>query len=185
MGCLLTIGSMSGTKAQSPFTKGRAWHWSGRAPGGGFSGGTPQARYLHSFLVTEQLESAAVVLGEGGDLEVKCWRPPLSLLEKRFGLKTELYWIIYHLPFFPRYAAKTKAFQLAKVLLKGAQFRLPSPGLRRPTPWSRPLPHTGSPVEMCLLLTYSARKKWLTRCLVFTCCEMEAHGTTDHHSVLH
>lgn len=59
----------------------------------------PQARYLNSFLVTEQLESAAVVLREGADLEVKCWRPPLSLLGKRFGLRTELYWIIYHLPF--------------------------------------------------------------------------------------
>lgn len=60
-------------------------------PLAGSSRGTPQARYLNSFLVTEQLESAAVVLGEGGDLEVKCWRPPLSLLGKRFGLKTELY----------------------------------------------------------------------------------------------
>lgn len=87
---------MSGTKAESPFTAEPGIQ---RAPGGRFSGGTPQARYLNSFLVTEQLESAAVVLGEGGDLEVKCWRPPLSLLEKRFGLKTELYWIIYHLPF--------------------------------------------------------------------------------------
>lgn len=51
---------------------------------------TPQACYLYSFLVTEQLESAAVVLGEGGDLEVKGWRPPLSLLGKRCGLKIEL-----------------------------------------------------------------------------------------------
>lgn len=50
----------------------------------------PQACYLYSFLVTEQLEGAAVVLGEGGDLEVKGWRPPLSLLGKRRGLKTEL-----------------------------------------------------------------------------------------------
>lgn len=36
---------------------------------------------LYSFLVTEQLESAAVVLGEGSYLEVKGWRPPLSLFE--------------------------------------------------------------------------------------------------------
>lgn len=61
----------------------------------------PRARYLHSFLVTEQLEGAAVVLGEGGDLEVKCWRPPLSLLGKRLGLKTELDGIVHHLPFLP------------------------------------------------------------------------------------
>lgn len=40
--------------------------------------------------MTEQLEGAAVVLGKGGDLEVKGWRPPLSLLGKRRGLKTEL-----------------------------------------------------------------------------------------------
>lgn len=60
-------------------------------PVAGSSRGAPQARYLNSFLVTEQLESAAVVLGEGGDLEVKCWRPSLSLLGKRLGLKTELY----------------------------------------------------------------------------------------------
>lgn len=69
--------------------------------------------------MTEQLEGAAVVLGEGADLEVKCWRPPLSFLEKRFGLKTELYWIVYHLPFSHVTPQKTKAFQLAKALLKG------------------------------------------------------------------
>lgn len=54
----------------------------GAGPWPWYSGGTPQARYLNSFLVTEQLEGAAVVLGEGGDLEVKSWRPPLSLLGK-------------------------------------------------------------------------------------------------------
>lgn len=48
--------------------------------------------------MTEQLESAAVVLGEGGDLEVKGWRPPLSLLGKRRGLKTELDCAIHLLP---------------------------------------------------------------------------------------
>lgn len=48
--------------------------------------------------MTEQLEGAAVVLGEGGDLEVKGWRPPLSLLGKRRGLKTELDCAIHHLP---------------------------------------------------------------------------------------
>lgn len=72
----------------------RAWYSVGSAK-------APQARYLYSFLVTEQLEGAAVVLGEGGDLEVKGWRPPLSLLGKRFGLKTELDWIIYHFAIFP------------------------------------------------------------------------------------
>lgn len=51
----------------------------------------PKALYLNSFLATEQLEGSAAALGEAGDLEIKCWRPPLSLLGKRLGLKTELY----------------------------------------------------------------------------------------------
>lgn len=51
----------------------------------------PKTLYLNSFLATEQLEGPAAALREAGDLEIKCWRPPLSLLGKRLGLKTELY----------------------------------------------------------------------------------------------
>ena len=78
---------------------------------------------------------------------------------------------------FPRYAAKTNGFQLAKALLKGSQTTIS---------WSAkehaevlPLQGGGSRAEMRLLLTHSARKKRLTR-HVFTCCATGAREATDH-----
>ena len=97
-------------------------------------GAPPRARYLNSFLATEQLEGAAVVLGKGGDLEVKCWRPPLSLLGKRFGLKTELYWVISPLVIFPRYSAKNQGIPVGKGVPSKRTLRL------RSRPWWRRCP---------------------------------------------
>lgn len=86
---------LSPAEAHNPFQLGLAL---GRRAMAVTGGGAPRARYLNPFLATRQLEGAAVVR-EGGDLEVKCWRPPLSPGEKIwFKNRTLLYYFTRHFP---------------------------------------------------------------------------------------
>lgn len=81
---------------------------------------------------------------------------------------------------FPRYAAKTNGFQLAKALLKRRTFRLPSPGPRRSTPRGPASAGRRVSAEMRLLLTHSARKKRLTK----ACVHLLRDGSPGSHSSL-
>lgn len=167
---LITINPALGPRTQSPFTSLAL-----SEPVASARWRTPHARYLNSFLVTEQLEGAAVVLGEGGDLEVKGRRPPLSLLGKRFRLKTELNWIIYHLPFSHVISnnqhapggkgVTTQRTRRLRVLVQERDVFAFQGG--------RPSLHIGLP------LTDSARKKWLAGSHESSGCKTETQEVTE------